>query len=57
MSMTRFEWLVIAAALGALVMTAGLIRFDSACSYHPNQSTFACDVAHGYVAIMAPTVR
>lgn len=54
--MKLFEWGLIAAVLMAFALTWVIIKVDEACvvSHLPS---FTCDVAHGFVRIMAPEVR
>ncbi len=53
---TRFEWGVVAGVLAAMLVTSAMIKIDEACAYHADQS-FICDVAHGFLRVMAPARR
>lgn len=54
----RFGLSVVGLFVAALLFAAGMIEVDSLCAQNVrHQRGFVCDVARGFVAIMAPSVR
>lgn len=51
----QIDLMAVGAALLAVLLTVGMIKLDSTCAENVTRHRgFVCDVAHGYVAILAP---
>jgi hypothetical protein len=55
MSQSKINVIAIVGILVAVGITVAMIWLDSAyCAYRGSSPSFVCDVARGYVSIMAP---